>query len=148
MRVAIIGCGLIGGKRAQALAGCPLVACCDIEIERAAAIASAVPGAAAVSDWREVVAMHDLDAVVVATTHDLLAPIASAAASAGKHVLVEKPGGCSTQELARVAAAARRNGVAVRVGCNHRYHRAFRKAREIVDSGVLGDLMFVRGRYG
>jgi predicted dehydrogenase len=38
--------------------------------------------------------------------------------------------------------------VLVRVGFNHRYHRAFRKAREILDSGALGELMFVRGRYG
>jgi predicted dehydrogenase len=148
MRLAIIGCGLIGGKRAQALAGCRLVACCDIDDPRAAAIASTVPGCAAVSDWRGVVARPDIDAVVVATTHDMLAPIASSAAALGKHVLVEKPGSRSIDELATVAAAARRTGVAVRVGCNHRYHRAFRKAREIVDSGALGDLMFIRGRYG
>ena len=42
----------------------------------------------------------------------------------------------------------RRTGALVRVGFNHRYHRAFRKAREIFESGALGEMMFVRGRYG
>jgi predicted dehydrogenase len=41
-----------------------------------------------------------------------------------------------------------RAAVRVRVGFNHRYHRAFRKARELVNAGALGELMFVRGQYG
>ena len=45
-------------------------------------------------------------------------------------------------------AAAERSGARVRIGFNHRYHRAFRKAREIFDSGALGEMMFVRARYG
>ena len=49
--------------------------------------------------------------------------------------------------LPLIEAAARRD-VRVRVGFNHRYHPALLKARELVDSGALGDLMFVRGRYG
>ncbi len=44
--------------------------------------------------------------------------------------------------------AAEKTGSLVRVGFNHRYHRAFRKARELVDSDALGELMFVRARYG
>jgi len=78
----------------------------------------------------------------------MLAPVASAAASAGKHVLVEKPGARRAAELDAVADAAARTGVRVRVGFNHRYHRALRKAHEIFESDVLGEMMFVRGRYG
>jgi predicted dehydrogenase len=148
MRVAIIGCGLIGNKRAQSLAGCTLAVCCDAVVERARTLAATVPGAEASDDWRQVVARPDIDIVMAATTHDLLAPIATEAAKAGKHVLIEKPGARSSGELAPVANAARRGGVAVRVGCNHRYHRALQKAREIYESGALGELMFVRGRYG
>src|SRR5206468_1135197 len=51
-------------------------------------------------------------------------------------------------ELEPIRRALHETRSIVRVGFNHRYHRAFRKAREIVDSGVLGDLMFIRGRYG
>ena len=78
----------------------------------------------------------------------MLAPIACEAAAAGKHVLIEKPGARCAAELDSVAEAARRTGALVRIGFNHRYHRAFRKAREIFDSGALGEMMFIRGRYG
>ena len=90
----------------------------------------------------------EVDVVVVATLHDTLAAITLAAVKAGKHVLVEKPAARSTAELEPVMAAAKKHGVKVHVGFNHRYHRALRKAKEIVDSGALGELMFIRARYG
>src|SRR6185312_2839645 len=84
---AIIGCGLIGQKRARALKGKHrLVAAADPVVERAAALAPD-----AVSDWRDAVSRPDVQAVIVSTTNDVLAQIAKAAAEAGKHVLVEKP---------------------------------------------------------
>lgn len=148
MQAAVIGCGLIGQKRARALCGVRLSVCCDSVLERATALARTVPGCTATSNWQETVARPDIDVVVIATPHDVLAPIAAAAAGAGKHVLLEKPGARRAAELDAVADAARRTGALVRVGFNHRYHRALRKAREIFDSGALGDLMFLRGRYG
>ena len=147
MRVAIVGCGLIGRKRAQALAGCRLAVCCDTALDRAEALARTA-GAEPLTDWQAAVTRPDVDIVLVATTHDMLAPIACAAAAAGKHVLIEKPAARRAAELDPVLAAARRTGALVRVGFNHRYHRAFRKAREIFAAGELGEMMFVRGRYG
>jgi predicted dehydrogenase len=94
------------------------------------------------------VASPDIEIVIVATTHDMLAPIAAEAAGAGKHVLIEKPGARRASELDAVAEAARRTGALVRVGFNHRYHRAIQKARAIFDSGAIGPLLFIRGRYG
>jgi len=147
MRVGIIGCGLIGKRRAAALAGGTLVACADTDLERAGALAARAT-ARATADWREVTEARDLDLVVIATPHDQLAPITLAAVRSGKHVLVEKPAARSAVELAPVVTEADRLGALVHVGFNHRYHRAFRKARELVDSGALGPLMFVRARYG
>jgi predicted dehydrogenase len=147
-RVAIVGCGLIGQKRAHALPGGQLVACSDLNRERAQALASSTAGATASDDWRAVVRQPGVDVVIVATTNDALASIAIEALGAGKHVLVEKPAARSVDELDRVADAAVRANRLVRVGFNHRYHPALQKARELVDAGVLGDMMFVRGRYG
>lgn len=148
MRAAIIGCGLIGRKRAQALSGCRLAVCCDRAADRAEALAKTAGGAVTLTDWQAAVIRPDVDVVLIATTHDMLAPIACAAAAAGKHVLIEKPGARRAVELDEVRAAADRTGARVRIGFNHRYHRAFRKAREILDSGALGEMMFVRARYG
>lgn len=148
LNVAISGCGLIGRKRAGSLAGCRLAICCDVQADRAQALAKAYPGAEPTTDWHAVAASPDIDIVIVATTHDMLAPIAAAAAGAGKHVLIEKPGGRRACELDAVAEAARATGALVRIGFNHRYHRAFQRARAIFESGAAGPLMFIRGRYG
>ena len=94
------------------------------------------------ADWQEVVTNPDIDVVFIATTHDVLPLIAEQAASHGKHVLVEKPAARRAAELEPVKAAAARTGALIRVGFNHRYHRAFRQARQIVDAGALGPLMF------
>jgi predicted dehydrogenase len=148
LKTAIVGCGLIGNKRARALQSADLVMCCDLDERRARGLARMSEGCRATTDWRQVIASPEIQVVIVSTTHDLLAPVSAAAAGAGKHVLVEKPGGRSAEELEPVAAAAAATGVLVRTGFNHRYHRALRKARELVDTNALGPLMFIRGRYG
>jgi len=148
VNVAIIGCGAIGGKRAAMLAGARLVACVDTQLKRAEQLARQTAGCEAAADWRAVVGRKGVDAVIVATPHHALAEITGAAISAGKHVLVEKPAARNAGELKPLVALAERMNVLVRVGFNHRYHRAFRQARQIVDSGVLGPLMFLRARYG
>jgi predicted dehydrogenase len=144
--VAIVGCGLIGQKRAKALGGATLAAAVDVNLARAEALAQ--DKAPAFIDWREAISLPGVDAVIISTLHNSLAEIARGAIAAGKHVLMEKPGARQPAELADLPALAAANHVVVRVGFNHRYHRAFRKARELVDSGALGPLMFVRARYG
>lgn len=144
----IIGCGLIGQKRAGNLgAGGRLVACADIDLARAEQLAQRF-GAQPFSSWQELLDLSEVDVVVIATLHDSLSEITLAAIAAGKHVLVEKPAARSSEELVPVIAAAKKSKIKVHVGFNHRYHRSLRKAKEIVGSGVLGDLMFIRARYG
>jgi predicted dehydrogenase len=148
---AIIGCGLIGRKRAMALAKVPGVRLrftCDLDLARATDLAKLAKGCEASTDFHAVVAHPEVDAVIVATLNAALAPIALAAASAGKHVLVEKPGALKAAELREVAAAAAATGAKVRIGYNHRFHPALQQARALVDSGALGPLMFLRARYG
>jgi predicted dehydrogenase len=148
MRIAIVGCGLVGNKRARALGNSKLVVAVDTDLERAAKLAAKFPGCDTSNDWRRSVERADIDAVIVATTNNMLAPIAKAAILAGKHLLLEKPAARSAIELEPISRLARASGVVVKVGFNHRFHPAFRKAREIFDSGVLGPLMYIRARYG
>jgi predicted dehydrogenase len=146
--IGIVGCGMIGHKRAKALgAGGRLLACADIDVGSAENLAKG-SGAKVFRDWRELVWLPEVDVVVISTLHDSLAVITLAAIEARKHVLVEKPAARSARELEPIMAAARKKGVKVHVGFNHRYHRSLRKAKEIFDSGVLGELMFIRARYG
>lgn len=146
-RVAIIGCGLIGQKRSKSLGSARLTICCDADPRRAEVLA-AQTGARALIHWQDAATAPEADVVIVATPHNLLAPVAAAAAGSGKHVLIEKPGARRAAELDLVADAATRTGALVRIGFNHRFHPALQKAREIFDTGALGPLMFIRGRYG
>lgn len=148
MRVGIVGCGLIGQKRAKSLGSAQLVATADLDFAKAQALAGSQDGAIAMTDWQKLVARPDVDIVIVATTNDALAQVTLAAIQSGKHVLVEKPAARNVDEIQPVLLAAEEQGVQVRVGFNHRYHPAFLEALRIYKSGILGDLMFIRGRYG
>ncbi|HXT98943.1 MAG TPA: Gfo/Idh/MocA family oxidoreductase [Polyangia bacterium] len=149
MRVAIVGCGLIGGKRLRSLRpGDRVVALVDPARERAQGLAAHAPDAEVLTDWRAAVARPDVDAVFVATSNDALAPVTLAAVEAGKHVLVEKPAARAPEELTPIIAAAERRGVCVQVGFNHRYHPALQQARALYDAGGLGPMMYIRARYG
>lgn len=145
--VAIIGCGLIGRKRAQALGQARLAVCADTRRERAEELARA-HGAVATDDWRLAVERKDVKIVIVSAVNNSLAPIACAAARAGKAVLVEKPAARCVKEVESMIRTARRAKALVRVGFNHRYHPALRQARALFEDGRLGELMFIRGRYG
>jgi predicted dehydrogenase len=146
--VVLVGCGLVGRKRAAALAPGQLQVACDVVEARAREVAGHSPGCRVVSGYAEAVACAEATVVVVATTNAELAPVALAAVRAGKHVLVEKPGAVSVAQLEEVQGEAESHGVLVRLGYNHRFHPALLKARELVDAGVLGPLLFLRGRYG
>jgi predicted dehydrogenase len=148
VNVALIGCGAVGGKRARHLAGARLVHCVDLDRARAAQLAALSDACACGLDWREPLGRDDVAAVIVATPPDVQPRIVRAAIAAGKHVLVEKPAARHAEELAGLPQLAAEHGVCVRVGFNHRFHRAFQQARRLVDSGALGPLMYLRARYG
>jgi predicted dehydrogenase len=148
LRFAIVGCGLIGRKRAASLKKSTLSYACDLDFERAQAIAKGAPCCKATTDYVQMLTDPAVDAVIVSTLNRSLAPIAMAAATAGKHVLLEKPGALHAVELKQVAIAAAKTGVQVRLGYNHRFHPALQQARKLIDDGALGPLMFLRGRYG
>jgi predicted dehydrogenase len=149
LNFAVIGCGLIGRKRVLGLgASATLLHTCDLDAGRAASLAELAPGCRAGTDAGVVFADPRVHAVIVSTLNASLAPLALAAVRAGKHVLLEKPGALTSAQLREVQAVAHAAGVRVRLGYNHRFHPALQKARELVDTGALGTLMFLRGRYG
>ncbi len=147
LRVAIVGCGLIGAKRAAALApDDELLACYDVD-EQATRSLSEQYDARACATVEELLAT-DPEVVVVATVHDQLARLAERALEVGAHVLVEKPAGVSATQLERLIECQRASGRLVKVGFNHRFHPGIARAAEEVHSGRHGELMHLRARYG
>jgi len=147
LRVAIVGCGLIGAKRAAALArDDELLACYDVN-ERAARGLSELHGATACATLEELLATRP-DVVIVATVHDQLAALTERALQAGAHVLVEKPAGVSAAQIDRLIECQRASGRLVKVGFNHRFHPGVARAAEEVHGEHHGELMHLRARYG
>ncbi len=147
LSIGIIGCGLIGAKRASAFGPeDELLACFDLDEQAASALAERHRAKAC----RSVEELLDTapDVVVVATVHDRLADLAEQALSAGANVLVEKPAGIGTAQIDRLIAAQRASGRLVKVGFNHRFHPGIERAVAEVASGRHGELMHLRGLYG
>ena len=150
MNVAIIGCGLIGRKRAVALSsytGDSLAVVCDIDKSRAELLAKDFH-CEYETDWKKVVSRNDVDIIVNSSINDVLEPITTAALSSGKHVLCEKPLGRNADEARRMVEAARKNDRILKTGFNHIFHPALWKAKKMLDDGAIGKLLTIRARYG
>jgi predicted dehydrogenase len=147
LTVAIAGCGLIGRERARALAPADrLLGALDPMAARAETLV-AERGGRTCADFDELLGLG-ADVVVVAATHDQLAPLSQRALEAGSHVLVEKPAALGTGQVESLIRAAERAGRRVKVGFNHRFHPALRDLAAEVHSGAHGALMHLRSRYG
>lgn len=150
MNIAIIGCGLIGRKRALALtkaSSCYLKFTVDINKSAAQRLASEFGGNPE-TDWRKIVRRKNVDIVIVSTINKFLAPISIAALNNKKHVLCEKPLGRNIQESQTILDAAKKNKVILKTGFNHRHHPAILKAKELMNKGEIGKIYFLRCRYG
>jgi predicted dehydrogenase len=150
MRFGLIGCGEIGVLRAAALARDPehrLMAVCDAAADRARDF-SARFAAAAETDWRALVRRDDVDAVIVSTPPSMHAEMTVGALEAGKHVLCEKPLARTAGECRAMVEAAERADRFLGTGFNYRFYPSMLKAREVLDSGLIGELDHIRSYTG
>ena len=150
MKIALIGCGLIGEKRIRAAKDHEIVFLIDRDESRAQLLKekTALHSAQVGTDWKRAIESIDVEAVIVATTHEMLTPISKMVVEAGKHLLVEKPVARSLAEIETLVQASRYSKAIVKVGFNHRFHSAFLQAKRLIESGCLGPLMYIRARYG
>ncbi|MBI2844553.1 MAG: Gfo/Idh/MocA family oxidoreductase [Armatimonadetes bacterium] len=150
MRFAILGCGEAGSRRAAAISeveGTRITVCIDAVEDRAEELASRF-GVEFSTNWRASITRSDVDAVVIATTNNTHAQLALAAADAGKHILCERPLARNPAEAEQMIGAAREQGVRLKTGVILRYHPTVLCAREIIDTGKIGRITFIRGWTG
>jgi predicted dehydrogenase len=142
--VAILGAGRAGASHARALsslAGTRLVAVFDASAERAGAFAE-THGCEAFTDLDAVLWREDVHIVSVALPNFLHESSTVAAASAGKHVFLEKPMADTVEECDRILAAVDRAGVQLLVGHSQRYFASTVAARRLIQDGSLGQPVF------
>jgi len=150
MRFAIIGCGEVGTRRATAIGAIPdanVAVCADVSPDRVARL-SGMCGRMALGGWEEAAGAEDVDTVIISTSPSSHCEIAVAAAQNGKHIFCESPIARFLGEAERMIAAADKAGVAFTVAANHRRRAEVMKARELVDSGGIGRIIFVRAGAG
>jgi predicted dehydrogenase len=99
------------------------------------------------SDWRNLIARDDIDAVDICVSNDLHMEIAIAAAKAGKMVLCEKPLARTTKEGEKMVAAVEKAGVPNMVWYNYRWIPAVSLIKQIVASGKLGKIFHYRANF-
>ena len=147
-KVGIIGCGLIGLKRAKSLGPKGrLIACADTNKNNAKKVA-VNKNVKIFSNWRKLLEVKEIDIVIVATPHNQLSKIVLEAYKKNKHILVEKPAARNFNEIKKTLSKIKKNKIKIRVGYNHRYHPSIIKAQRIVKSGAIGKIMYLRARYG
>ena len=149
IRAGLIGCGLQGWRRAKVVSehGDKLVIVADVNEGKAKALANEIK-CEITTNWKDVIARSDVDVVMVCTPNYLHAPMSMAAMRNGKHVLCEKPLARSPCEAERMIKVAEETGMKLKCGFNLRYHPGVRQARRWFDGGVIGEIDFIRIRYG
>jgi predicted dehydrogenase len=147
--VGVIGAGLIS---AYHLAGLAAAGGAEVRVLAARSTSRAGPLARrfcvpeVATDWRAVLERPDIDAVVIATPDATHEEVATAAAQAGKAILLQKPMATSSAECRRIIAAAREAGVDLQVSWMHRHFEEVVYVRELLASGQLGPVHHVRMR--
>jgi predicted dehydrogenase len=151
VRVGVIGVGGFGGGgHMRAYAESPyaqVVAVCDLSPERARQIAGQFGVEAAFDDYRDLLALAEVDAVDVATPNDMHCQITLAALAAGKHVLCEKPLALSVEDARRMERAAVEAGLGAKVNFIHRFVPAARYVKQLLDEGALGRIFHCNITY-
>lgn len=149
LNIGIIGMGM---GRAHALAvrsmdGACLYAICDTNEDLVNACAKELQVTRIFNDYREMVADSALDAIIIASPDQLHRQMVVDALNAGKHVLCEKPLALTREDCEAIVEAVEKSDRKFMVGQICRYTPGFKQAKDIIESGAIGELTFVESEY-
>ena len=141
IRMGIVGAGTWGATHASIYAEhicADPVAICDMNKEKAQVIADKYGIRKVYTDYKELAADPEIDAVAIVTPDFAHADIACAMADAGKDILIEKPLATTREDIDRICEAVERNGVRCMVDLHNRWNAPSNKAKQEIASGKLG----------
>ena len=148
LKVGIIGYGVVGKRRREYIDLNPQFKTCyvsDVNFEHDGQFTDSVKY---FTDYRKIFD-QDIDVIFVSLPNHLSSKVTIMALEKGCHVFCEKPPAKTVEQVREVIDCSERNpNLKLKYGFNHRYHDSVRKARQIIDSGQLGDVVSFRGVYG
>lgn len=142
LNLGLIGAGRIGRVHCRALASISsarVVAVADFIVQAAESCASEFGIPSAMQDWRPMVNDPNIHAVVVCSPSDTHCEIIIAASKAGKHIFCEKPIDYDLTRIDEALAAVSASGVKLQLGFQRRFDTDFRRVRDAVQSGEIGE---------
>ena len=148
MKILIAGLGSIGRRHFRNLIALEEKDIVLLRSHRATLPDDELTGYPVETDIHEALQKHKPDAVVVANPTSLHLDVAIPAAEAGCHILLEKPVSHSLEGLDTLQKATEKSGSKILVGFQFRYHPTLNKARELIQSGVLGKVLTVHAHWG
>lgn len=144
----VIGTGRIGKLHVENINrlvnGGKVIAVADVMIEHSREWAEAEGIQYIYGDYNELLANPEIEAVIIATPTNTHAEVAIAAAKAGKQIFLEKPVDLSVERIHEVINAVKEAGVICQIGFNRRFDHNFRRVREMVENGTIGDPHIIR----
>jgi len=148
IKVGVIGAGRIGKIHAETLARrvAGVEVACIVDVNEAAAkeLAAKLGVAKYGSDYQIIMQDKAIDAVAICSSTDTHSMLIIEAANAGKHIFCEKPVDHDLQKIDAAIAAVKKAGVRCQIGFNRRFDANFRKVREMIAAGKIGDLHILR----
>lgn len=146
IKVAVVGCGYWGPnliRNFHSLTGCRVEMVCDLDEERLRHMRRLYPDLRTGTDFQALLEDDQIQAVAIATPVKSHFALAGRCLEQGKHVLIEKPMAASTAECRQLIDLARAGGRTLMVGHTYLYSNVVARIREIVQSGELGDLLYI-----
>lgn len=151
IRVGIIGCGGISNSHMGGYKAIPdlveVAACCDIDGEKAKRYSEAYGIPNCYTDYNEMFANENLDAVSVCTWNAAHACATIDALNAGINVLCEKPMAMNTRQALEMKEAAERNGKLLMIGFVRRFGNDADILKKFIEAGTMGDVYFAKATY-
>lgn len=146
IRVGVVGAGYWGPniiRNFSHIPTCEMAVCCDMDEKRLAHMKNLYPKMETTTSYSDMMSDPYIDAVAVCTHVSAHYPLAKKALEAGKHVLIEKPLTSKVEEAEELVALAKKNGLVLMVDHTFEYTAGVNKMKEIIESGLLGDVLYV-----
>ncbi len=150
LNIGVISCSGMATRHMDGVIQHPranLVAICDTDVEKMNRVGDKRGIERRFTDYKELLAQSDIDAVIIVTPDQLHREMAVAALEAGKHVLCEKPLALNREDIEAIADAVKKSDKKFMVGQIARYTPAFKAVKDIIDRGEIGELMFIESEY-
>lgn len=146
--IGIIGAGRIGRLHAEnIIKNFPYIkvkAIADVYADKVKAWAAGLGIEHVYADYKKILTDSEIEAVIICSSTNTHSPITIEAAAAGKHIFCEKPIDYDVKRIHQALDAVKQAGVKFQVGFNRRFDHNFRKVKELIESGAIGELQIVK----